>query len=206
MKQYLFALCSCLFLLSGCAQKEFTQNAPAIPEQIKDDTPKRQEIIKNALKHQGKVDGGDCSGFVSLVNKESTEPFFTPVELNGYYEDSRRSLAIYNLLDTQKRTYQEKPRIGDLIFFANTLKKYSKSKSDDNITHIGIVTQIDPDETVYFIHHTKGKNLISQMNLNYPTVAMYNNKVVNSYLEKCSKDENHKCLAPAYFSAYGRIK
>lgn len=205
MRQYLFALCSCLFLLSGCAQKEFTQNAPELP--VKDDTPKRQEIIKNALKHQGKNDGGDCSGFVSLVNKESTEPYFTTAELNGYFEDARRSLAIYNLLEDQNRIYQEKPRTGDLIFFANTVKKYAKTKkSVENITHIGIITKIDSDETIHFIHHTKGKNLISQMNLNYPTVAMYNNKLVNSYMEKCAKNEGHQCLAPAYFSAYGKIK
>ena len=206
MRLYLFALCTCLFLLSGCAQKEFTQNAPEVP-QAKDDTPKRQEIIKNAMKHQGKKDGGDCSGFVTLVNQESTQPYFTTAELNGYFEDARRSLAIYNLLDDQNRLYQEKPRVGDLIFFANTVKRYAKAKkSIDNITHIGIITKIDPDDTVYFIHHTKGKNLISQMNLNYPTVAMYDNKVVNSYMEKCPKNEGHQCLAPAYFSAYGKIK
>jgi len=206
MRQYLFTLCACLFLFSGCAQKEFTQNAPELP-QVKDDTPKRQEIINNALKHQGKKDGGDCSGFVSLVNKESVDPYFTTAELNGYFEDARRSLAIYNLLEDQNRLYQENPKVGDLIFFANTIKKYAKAKkSIDNITHIGIITKIDPDDTVYFIHHTKGKNLISQMNLNYPTVAMYDNKVVNSYMEKCAKNEGHQCLAPAYFSAYGKIK
>jgi len=206
MKTYLFALCACLFLLSGCAQKEFTQNAPELP-QGKDDMPKRQEIIQNALKHHDKKDGGDCSGFVSLVNKESIQPYFSTAELNDYFEDARRSLAIYNLLEDQQRLYQEKPKVGDLIFFANTVKQYSRAKkSIDNITHIGIITKIDPDETVYFIHHTKGKNLISQMNLNYPTVTTYNHKVVNSYMEKCPKDEGHKCLAPAYFSAYGSIK
>ncbi|AOO65583.1 NlpC/P60 family protein [Sulfurospirillum halorespirans] len=206
MRLYLVALCACAFLLSGCAQKEFTQNAPELP-QVKDDTPKRQEIIKTALKYQGKPNGGDCSGFVSLVNKESTQPFFSTAELNDYFEDARRSLAIYNLLEDQKRLYHEKPKEGDLIFFANTIKKYAKAKkSVDNITHIGIITKIDPDETVHFIHHTKGKNLISQMNLNYPTVMMNDTKVVNSYMEKCPKDEGHKCLAPAYFSAYGSIK
>ena len=206
MRLYLVALCACAFLLSGCAQKELTQNAPELP-QVKDDTPKRQEIIKTALKYQGKPNGGDCSGFVSLVNKESTQPFFSTAELNDYFEDARRSLAIYNLLEDQKRLYHEKPKEGDLIFFANTIKKYAKAKkSVDNITHIGIITKIDPDETVHFIHHTKGKNLISQMNLNYPTVTMNDTKVVNSYMEKCPKDEGHKCLAPAYFSAYGSIK
>ncbi|ATB69920.1 hypothetical protein SJPD1_1815 [Sulfurospirillum diekertiae] len=206
MRSYLLALCACLFLLSGCAQKEFTQNAPELP-QVKDDMPKRQEIIQNALKHQNKKDGADCSGFVNLVNKESIQPYFTTAELNDYFEDARRSLAIYNLLEDQQRLYQEKPKVGDLIFFANTVKQYSRAKkSIDNITHIGIITKVDPDETVYFIHHTKGKNLISQMNLNYPTVTTYNTKVVNSYMEKCPKDEGHKCLAPAYFSAYGSIK
>ena len=206
MKTYLLALCTCLLLLSGCAQKEFTQNAPELP-QVKDDMPKRQEIIQNALKHHNKKDGGDCSGFVSLVNKESIQPYFTTAELNDYFEDARRSLAIYNLLEDQQRLYHEKPKVGDLIFFANTVKQYAKAKkSVDNITHIGIITKVDPDETVYFIHHTKGKNLISQMNLNYPTVTTYNAKVVNSYMEKCPKDEGHKCLAPAYFSAYGSIK
>ncbi len=205
MRQYLFARCSCVFLLSGCAQKEFTQNAPELP--VKDDTLKRQEIIKNALTHQGKKDGGDCSGFVTLVNKESIQPYFSIAELNDYFEDARRSLAIYNLLEDQNRLYHEKPKMGDLIFFANTVKKYAKAKkSVDNITHIGIITKIDSDETIYFIHHTRGKYLISQMNLNYPNVAIYNTKSVNSYLEKCAKNEGHQCLAPAYFSAYGRIK
>lgn len=206
MRTYLLAVCACLFLLSGCAQKEFTQNAPELP-QANDNAPKRQEIINTAMKHHNKKDGGDCSGFVSLVNKESAQPYFTANELNDYYEDARRSLAIYNLLEDQNRLYHEKPKVGDLIFFANTVKKYAKAKkSVDNITHIGIITKIDPDETVYFIHHTKGKNLISQMNLNYPTVAMYDTKMVNSYMEKCPKNEGNKCLAPAYFSAYGSIK
>ena len=207
MRKYVLSLCSCLLLLTGCAQKEFTQNAPEVSKPIIDDTPKRQEIIHNALKHHNKKDGGDCSGFVSLVNKESKDPYFSTKELNDFYEDSRRSLAIYNLLDDQDRLYSEKPKVGDLIFFANTIKRYVKAKrSVDNITHIGIITQVDPDDTVHFIHHTKGKNLISQMNLSFPNLVHYNQKNINSYMEKCPKNEGQHCLAPAYFSAYGRIK
>ena len=206
-KFWLLASLSVL-LLTGCAQKEFTQNAPE-PPQVVVENPKtelRNHIIATSLKHQNRPDGGDCSGFVSLVNKETKEPFFSTRELESYYEDSRRSLAIYNLLGDQNRLYTERPKIGDLIFFANTMKRYAKTKSVDNITHIGIITRVDDDGTVYFIHHTKGKNLIGQMNLNYPHTTMYNQKVVNSYMEKCSKDSNSKCLAPEYFSAYGKIK
>lgn len=206
MNKFVVCLCVGLLFLTGCAQKEPLPPPPQVVVAEKDDTPKREEIIKNALKHLHKKDGGDCSGFVSLVNNESSVPFFDVAELNGYFEDSRRSLAIYNLLEDQNRTYQENPKVGDLVFFANTVKKYAKKKSIDNITHIGIVTQVDSDETVHFIHHTKGRNLISQMNLTYPTVAKYDNKNVNSYMEKCSVSQSHQCLAPSYFSAYGRIK
>lgn len=201
MRYYFFTLLTCMIFFSGCAQKT-TQIAP---QTSYDDTPKREEIVKKALTHLNKKDGIDCSGFVSLVNKESGEPYFRNAELNEHFEDSRRSLAIYNLLEEQKRTFQTLPRIGDLIFFANTIKKYAKAKSVDNITHIGIVTKIDEDKTVHFIHHTKGKNLIGYINQNFPHTAMYNGKVINSYMEKCSAN-NIQCLAPSYFSAYGTIK
>lgn len=207
MKHYLFTLFSCALLFSGCAQKEFTQIAPEVTPQQKvaDDMPKREKIVKNALTHLNKKDGLDCSGFVSLVNKESGEPYFSNQELNDYFEDSRKSLAIYNLSDEHKRTFQNTPKIGDLIFFANTIKKYNKAKSDDNITHIGIVTKIDDDKTIHFIHHTKGKNLMGYINHDLPEKSLYNGKIVNSYMEKCSIN-NNQCLAPAYFSAYGTIK
>lgn len=201
MRYYFFTLLTCMIFLSGCAQKA-TQIAPQTPY---DDTPKRQEIVKKALTHLNKKDGVDCSGFVTLVNKETKEPYFSNAELNEHFEDSRRSLAIYNLLEQQKRTFQELPKIGDLIFFANTIKKYAKAKSVDNITHIGIVTKVDDDKTVHFIHHTKGKNLMGYINQDFPYTALHNGKVVNSYMEKCSANNNH-CLAPSYFSAYGKIK
>ncbi len=205
MRESVLLVCSCLFLLSGCASKE-----PLPPQKeiilTKDEMPKRKEIVSNALKYKDKKEGGDCSGFVSLVNKESGYPYFSPTALNEHFEDTRRSLAIYNLLESRNLLHHGKPLIGDLIFFANTVKKYAKGKSVDNITHIGIVTKIDTDETVYFLHHTKGKNLMGTMNLNQPNVAILDGKTINSYMEKCSISQSHACLAPSYFSAYGRIQ
>lgn len=207
MRKLWLAMSIAAVLFTGCAQKELSQNAPEVPRKVEDEkTELRIKIIAEAMKHKNKKDGGDCSGFVSLVNKESSEPYFHIKELESYYEDARRSLAIYNLLNDQNRLYTQNPKAGDLIFFANTVKRYSKEKNIDNITHIGIITRVEPDETVHFIHHTKGKNLIGQMNLNYPTVAIYDHKMVNSYMEKCPKNTPDKCLAPEYFSAYGKIK
>lgn len=197
-----------VLLLTGCAQKELSQNAPELPQKVEDEKKElRAHIVANAMKHKNRQDGGDCSGFVTLVNKESNEPFFQTQALNDYYEDSRKSLAIYNYLADRNRLYYENPKVGDLVFFANTVKAYARTKDTDNITHIGIITRIDADETVYFIHHTKGKNLIGQMNLKYPDASLYEHKVVNSYMEKCAaKNSQNKCLAPEYFSAYGKIQ
>lgn len=206
MRYYFFALVTFALLLSGCAQKELVQTTPTPqPKVTPDDTLKREAVVKKALTHLNKKDGLDCSGFVSLVNKESQNAFFNPEELTEHYEDSRRSLAIYNLLSDQNRTYETDPKAGDLIFFANTVKRYAKQKSVDNITHIGIVTKVDSDETIHFIHHTKGKNIIGYLNFSHPTLPVFEGKAVNSYMEKCTTN-SHKCLAPAYFSAFGTLK
>lgn len=205
MRHYLFAMVAGIIFLSGCAQKEILPPPPKPAEVIIDDTPKRNAIVQKALKHLNKQDGGDCSGFVTLVNKESEDAFYNAEELANFYEDSRRSLAIYNLLNDQNRTFDTNPKVGDLIFFANTVKRYAKKKAVDNITHIGIVTQIDSDETVHFIHNTRGRNKIGYLNLNHPTSPLHEGKTVNSYMEKCHVN-SHLCLAPSYFSAYGSIK
>jgi len=206
MKVYPLFLCSLMFLLSGCSTKEPLPPQQQTPVLTKDELPKRKEIVSNALKHKDKRDGGDCSGFVALVNKESAYPYFEPKELNEHFEDARRSLAMYNLLESHKRLHWEKPLIGDLIFFANTVKKYAKGNHADNITHIGIVTKIDADETVHFLHHTRGKNVMGYMNLTKPKLAIQEGKTLNSYMEKCSISQSHECLAPSYFSAYGSIQ
>lgn len=185
--------------LGGCAQKEPVPTPPPVI----DNSAKRETIVASALSYLNKKDGKDCSGFVSLVNQKNGEPYFKQSEIEAYFEDSRRSLAIYNLFEARKRLFESLPKRGDLIFFANTIKAYSAKKAVDNITHIGIVTRIDSDETVHFIHNIRGRNVIGYINFRFPTHSMYDNKIINSYMEKCSPSQN--CLAPNYFSAYGML-
>ncbi len=192
------------FFLTGCSYKE---PRVSIPSSYNDQNPqKRAEVVNTAQKYLHKKDGGDCSGFVMLVNQESHEPFVETKKLPKFYEDSRRSLAIYNLLDAEKRLYTDNPKVGDLVFFANTIKKYSTIRHADNITHIGIIVKIEADGTVQFIHHTRGQNILGYLNMRYPDLAINNGKMLNSYMEKCPPKQSVQCLAPAYFSAYGAIK
>ena len=203
MKYSVVILLGVLFFLSGCSYKEPFSSPYTGHGQ---NSQKRLEVVNTAQKYLYKKDGTDCSGFVMLVNQESYEPFFDAKKLPKFYEDSRRSLAMYRLFEADKRLYWDNPRIGDLVFFANTIKKYSTIKNIDNITHIGVIVKIESDGTVQFIHHTRGQNMIGYLNMRYPEIAINNGKMLNSYMEKCPPKQSLACLAPAYFSAFGAIK
>ena len=62
---------------------------------------------------------------------------------------------------------KESPKIADLVFFSDTLEKTKRKVGAENITHIGIVTQVDRDGTVHFIHNIRGKNVIGVLNEKY---------------------------------------
>ena len=130
--------------------------------------------------------GGDCSGFVSIVNAKYQNMYFDEKTINRYYDNGGRKSK------------------GDLVFFSNTLGKgVQKNKDKKNITHVGIVTAVLGDETVKFIHNSGGKIIHSYMNLKQKNVHLKGNQEINSYLVRCS---NSSCLAANRFAGYGKAK
>jgi len=138
--------------------------------------------------------GGDCSGFVSIVNAKYQNMYFDEKTINRYYDNGgRKSKAIYNFYESKNLITHKNPKIGDLVFFSNTLGKgVQKNKDKKNITHVGIVTAVLGDETVKFIHNSGGKIIHSYMNLKQKNVHLKGNQEINSYLVRCS---NSSCLA-----------
>ncbi|WP_148798657.1 NlpC/P60 family protein, partial [Campylobacter concisus] len=149
--------------------------------------------------------GGDCSGFVSIVNAKYQNMYFDEKTINRYYDNGgRKSKAIYNFYESKNLITHKNPKIGDLIFFSNTLGKgVQKNKDKKNITHVGIVTAVLGDETVKFIHNSGGKIIHSYMNLKQKNVHLKGNQEINSYLVRCS---NSSCLAANRFAGYGKAK
>ena len=149
--------------------------------------------------------GGDCSGFVSIVNAKYQNMYFDEKIINRYYDNGgRKSKAIYNFYESKNLITHKNPKIGDLVFFSNTLGKgVQKNKDKKNITHVGIVTAILGDETVKFIHNSGGKIIHSYMNLKQKNVHLKGNQEINSYLVRCS---NSSCLAANRFAGYGKAK
>ena len=103
--------------------------------------------------------GGDCSGFVSIVNAKYQNMYFDEKIINRYYDNGgRKSKAIYNFYESKNLITHKNPKIGDLVFFSNTLGKgVQKNKDKKNITQVGIVTAVLGDETVKFIQKCASK-------------------------------------------------
>lgn len=197
---FLFPL---FFIFVGCSQKQPTVESPSLNIE-----KTRKEIVLNALKYLNTKKGRDCSGFVALVNFENGEPYYKTGELSKYFTNDYRSKAIYNVMKSDARIAKKKtPEIADLVFFSDTLKKTKRKRGSANITHIGIVTQIDKDGTVHFIHNIRGKNIIGVVNEKYPKIAKLENKNINTYLKQCEpKKPKQECLSPFFLSAYGEIE
>jgi len=174
---------------------------------------RRNAIVKNALSYLGKRDGKDCSGFVTLVNHTSGHPYFLAKELSESFDNARKSRAMFNLMCKKSDTFDEKrlPKLADLVFFENTERRVSKSKNKviENITHVGIVTRVDEDGTVEFIHHSNGKNIVDYMNFNYPKLTTKDGKKINTYMKRCKSNKGAvrtDCLNIAFFVAYGTFQ
>jgi len=182
----------------------------------------REAIVENAMIYLGKRDGGDCSGFVNLVNIKSGHPFYEEKELSQSFDNARKSRAMFNLMSKKGKAFEAKlPNIGDLVFFENTERraatKQPKGKGKapvkqpvvnvaENITHVGIVTKVEVDGTVEFIHHSNGKNILDYMNFTYPMLTHKDGKKINTYMKRCPSKggaAQPQCMNIAFFVAYG---
>lgn len=200
---YLFIL-PLFFIFTGCSQKQasFESNSMNIEEKI------RKDIVFNALKYLNTKEGRDCSGFVALINSQNSEPYYKASDLSNHFTNDYRSKAMYNVMKSNEIIIKIKtPKIADLVFFSDTLEKTKRKAEASNITHVGIVTQIDKDGTVHFIHHIGGKNVMGAVNEKYPKTAMLKNKNINTYLKRCeSKKPKQECLSAFFLTGYGEIQ
>lgn len=236
MSKLFYTLIFTMLLLLGCAPKDATiqlpQDAPILEHKVEPkiyieekDTKiiyerkteiidgialsKREQIVRSAMSYLGKRDGKDCSGFVNLVNIKNGHPFYGEKELSQSFDNARKSRAMYNLMGKKGDTFDNKlPRIGDLVFFEDTERRKTKVKNKvaENITHVGIVTRVDADKTVEFIHHSNGKNILDYMNFSLPAQTKNGDKVVNTYMKRCKSKKGEvktECLNLAFFVAYG---
>lgn len=165
---------------------------------------KEKTLLDLMQKYIGKKDGGDCSGFVTLINRQFSLNLFDENELDKFYTArGLKSEAMFRLYESKNLISFENPEIGDLIFFNNTTKSTKNNKKAKIITHVGIVSSVEKDGTVGFTHHAKGKNAVDFMNLNDKNARKNGKKELNSFVATC-KDKSASCLASNRFAGFGK--
>ncbi len=166
---------------------------------------KEKALLDLIQKYVGKRDGGDCSGFVTLINKKFNRDFFDEKELDKFYtKRGLKSEAMFKLYESKNLIAFDEPQVGDLIFFNNTTRSTKNNKKAKIVTHVGIVSSVEKDGTVAFTHHTKGKNMVDFMNLNDKNTRKKGKKELNSYVVSC-KNKSTSCLASNRFSGFGKV-
>lgn len=195
------------FFITGCATGS-SQSSVNFDNKNKQsyqaDTKKREKNPNfNLKKYTNTRIGGDCSGLITAINKNNGSAIFDPKELNKYYSSSRKSQAMFDLFKDKNKISFSWPQVGDLVFFNNTTKA-TKGGSKELITHVGIVSKVNEDGSVEFLHNIRGKNVLSVMNLSLPNDHKIAGKQVNSYI--ISKCNDSSCLVSNRFSGYGHIK
>lgn len=199
-------------VLTGCSIKQ--NNAPKAPEfMLNDDyfgeivefdyNESISDLLNSVYKYEGSRAGGDCSGFITLLNAKNDEIYFNPNELYKHMTSYRKSEGIYNLYASNGDIIYKNPKPGDLIFFHNTTSKTKNSKRKI-ITHIGVVRDVYKDGRVSFVHFASGRNKIDFMNLNRKNVNKTGSTTQNSYIIRCKRG-NSSCLASNRFAGYGRV-
>lgn len=165
---------------------------------------KEKALLDLIQKYIGKKDGGDCSGFVTLINKKFNRDFFDEKELDKFYtKHGLKSEAMFKLYESKNLIAFDDPKVGDLVFFNNTTRSTKNNKKAKIVTHVGIVSSVEKDGTVGFTHNSRGKNAVDFMNLKNKNTRKKGNKELNSYVVSC-KNNNTSCLASNRFAGFGK--
>ena len=195
------------FFITGCAtgsSQSATNFYNKNKQSYQTNTEKREKNPNfNLKKYTNTRIGGDCSGLITAINKNNNSAIFDPKELNKYYTSGRKSQAMFDLYKDKNKIYFSQPQVGDLVFFNNTTRA-TKGRSKKLITHVGIVSKVNKDGSVEFLHNTGGRNVVSVMNLSLPNDHQIAGKKVNAYIISRCKDSS--CLVSNRFSGYGRVK
>lgn len=205
IKPYLAILA--ISILCSCAtQGKFEEKEP---------TGQRAQILGSAQYLQqlvnpshylinGKYYNYDCSGFVMAAWDKGGIDLLK----NMSYEKGENAVtSIYNHLTSRNKVYTDPKRaqIGDIIFFHNTYDRNRNKKTDDLLTHVGIVISLEPDGTILFLNKTSRGITEDRLNLRDPMIHKKYDAILNTYLRKKNgKDpQGTRYLAGELFAGFG---
>ena len=127
----------------------------------------------------GKRYGDDCTSFVRAIYEPLGVNLLTEAEPgdNGV-------TAMWRFASHHGRIFEGgRPIAGDLVFFKETYDLNRDGQTNDGLTHIGLVEDVEPDGTVLVIHRVARGVVRYRMNLSTPTqVRTASGKRLNDWL------------------------
>lgn len=145
---------------------------------------RREEIVQQGLGLVGSRDlsiqddvyRNDCSGFVVGVYRS----LGYDVDLE-YYDSRYVAENLFRNLRARGHVYTgTRPKKADLAFFKNTVEN-----SGNRVTHVGLVADVDQEETVLIMHYSSKGVSFMRMNLQTPGLHMDEaGNVLNDFLRK----------------------
>ena len=151
---------------------------------------------------EGKRFPDDCTGLVTGVYAA------LGVSLLGEARPGDNAVtAIYRFAQSHGRVYESgAPLPGDLVFFRETYDQNRDGRSNDGLTHVGIVEEARADGTILVIHRVKRGVVRYHMNLNSPSKRRdpATGRVLNDAL-RATGPARRAVLTGQLFAAFGSL-
>lgn len=115
--------------------------------------------------------------------------------------------AIYRYASVNGRVFEGgHPLPGDLVFFRETYDQNRDGRSNDGLTHIGIVDGTEPDGTLVVIHRVSRGVVRYRMNLANPDVRKdpATGRVLNDYLRNAGPGRR-ELLTGQLFASFATV-
>lgn len=126
----------------------------------------RALVGKSRVVQNGRTYPNDCTGLVRAVFDRHGVRVSNPGDAQT---GDNGVTAMYRYIDRTGDVRKRNPRPGDLVFFKNTYDRNRDGRTNDGLTHVGIVEgTVGNDGTVLVIHRTSKGVVRHRMNLKHP--------------------------------------
>lgn len=161
----------------------------------------RALVGKTKLVVNGKRYGDDCTGFVRAV--------YEPLGINLMSDASQGDngvTAMWRFASKHGRIFEGgRPVAGDLVFFKETYDLNRDGQTNDGLTHIGVVDDVEADGTVVVIHRVARGVVRYRMNLAAKTLPKSpDGKKLNDWLRTEAPGSKPR-LTGELFAGYATI-
>ncbi len=122
----------------------------------------RSLVGRRSLRIRGRVFPLDCSGLILAIFYQAGLDL-TP----AFAEETGNGVKRLWKMGTPVAESEIAP--GDIIFWDNTYDRNRNNLWDDELTHAGIVSAIDGEGTIFYVHHNYRRGIVEEkMNLQRP--------------------------------------